>query len=222
MDLAKRRKVETFLDVVARSALDASVSVSAVISALVGKLGLLRETAKRLERKAAALLVQLPDTDTATLGPKMHRVCYMCGEWPEYQCKRCNRPFCFECGYTLKDKETGKFFTACDPCIVDTDFPGNDCNSYLNLRGNLDDSGGYCSRVYGNAPIAYLEDSPNIADPPWPLLHTQIPRCSSNPKMFGPDVDAFATPEDDSELPPLEMDLEEEETGDSFVPEPFV
>ena len=62
---------------------------------------------------------------TATLGPKMHRVCYMCGEWPEYQCKRCNRPFCFECGYTLKDKETGKFFTACDPCIIDTDFPGN-------------------------------------------------------------------------------------------------
>ena len=64
MDLAKRRKVETFLDVVARSALDASVSVSAVISALVGNLGLPRETAKRLERKAAALLVQLPDTDT--------------------------------------------------------------------------------------------------------------------------------------------------------------
>jgi hypothetical protein len=64
MDLAKRRKVETFLDVVARSALDASVSVSAVISALVGNLGLPRETAKRLERKAAALLTQLPDTDT--------------------------------------------------------------------------------------------------------------------------------------------------------------
>ncbi len=59
----------------------------------------------------------------ATLAPKMHRVCYMCGEWPEYQCKRCNRPFCFECGYTLKDKETGKFFTACNPCIIDTDFP---------------------------------------------------------------------------------------------------
>jgi hypothetical protein len=58
-----------------------------------------------------------------TLVPKMHRVCYMCGEWPEYQCKRCNKPFCFECGYTLKDKETGKFFTACDPCIIDTDFP---------------------------------------------------------------------------------------------------
>ena len=39
--------------------------------------------------------------------------------------------------------------------------------------------------------------------------------------MFGPDVDAFATPEDDSELPPLEMDVEEEETGDSFVAEPL-
>jgi hypothetical protein len=75
----------------------------------------------------------------------------------------------------------------------------------------MGDSGGYSSRVYGNAKIVDLQDSPNTADPPWPLLRDQIPQCSNNPKMFGPGIDDV-----------LMSDLyhEPKETGDSFVRNP--
>jgi hypothetical protein len=87
-----------------------------------------------------------------------------------------------------------------------------DSNSYLKPFGNMEDSGGYCSRVYGNAKVEDLQDSPNEADPPWPLLRDQIPKCSNNPKMFGPDIDDVLM----SDLYP-----EPEETGDSFVQNPI-
>jgi hypothetical protein len=58
--------------------------------------------------------------DTATLAPKMHRVCYMCGDWPEYQCKRCNRPFCTK-------KQESSLRHAIHVSIVDADFLSESC-----------------------------------------------------------------------------------------------
>ncbi len=63
----------------------------------------------------------------------------------------------------------------------------SDAKSYSNPPGNMEDSGGFVSRVYGNAKIEDLQDSPN--ENMWPLLQDTIPKCAHNPRMFGPDID---------------------------------
>jgi len=82
-----------------------------------------------------------------------------------------------------------------------------DARSYYRSLGNMEDSGGFVSRVYGNAKIEELDESPN--EHMSSLLQGTIPKCEHNPRMFGPDVENVQR---------SDLSFSPEEAGDSFVP----